>query len=341
MKKFLKLTLIYLLVVGALGTLFLFVVLKMFPQITKGSYSEYSIWNAQKDRLAAGKDLGKNFIIGDSRAMSALNPLILGHGFENFSFGGSTPFEGYATLKRIAANHKIDTLLISYAASHYIESEVFESRTLAFDFINLNELEALEKVEDDLHSSIDKEGAATLGRLRRRTILKNIPYPYYRSSFVNNITKYLTSHRNFRSEVMESRGHILFGLADSSNALFQEAGYKDFTAQPVLASYLDSIVALGASVHAKIFFVETPLNPETYAAVAGSNFKKEYADWINSIIARHPEAEVARIKVFDVLPNTDFGDHLGHLNKKGSEKFSAALRDQLFGSSPLQIISSN
>lgn len=104
-----------------------------------------------------------NIVIGDSRAEIGFVDSTLQ--FANLSLGGSTPLEGYETLRKLDLS-LIDTAIISYSYFHLFTQDCFFSRALPSGYISeeterevKNLIEVLPKSRYQIKNSIDFESS--------------------------------------------------------------------------------------------------------------------------------------------------------------------------------------
>ncbi|MFI5161139.1 MAG: hypothetical protein ACHQHN_07670 [Sphingobacteriales bacterium] len=335
MKKFLREILLYLTCLYVAGTFIIYILLKTAPERFLGYYSDFVMWDFQKKVIASPEKIGRNIIIGDSRAMADINPAIMGHSFTNLAIAGASTYEGYLTLKKILQSKKIDTLIVSYGAYHYTVSDNFHDMSLPYNFPTITQLSDLESVENKFGITIDNTPPSTLRILNRRFIYYHIPINNFRATFVRNL--FQRKIDPYTASMSANSGHVLFGKKDSSNELSQEivqtASTKSFSKNPVLILYLDSTIKLAKKNHICVLMVPPPLNYATYKALEKTQYLTEYNSFLSSFKNQGPA--VSLIYLCPYLPASFFGDR-SHLNARGSNYFSNLLKKELEKSNDLR-----
>lgn len=324
-KLILKISLLGLLVIS-LGYTILAISIKYYPDIIFGDRSEYAMWSFQKEAMSCKYNVKLNAIIGDSRGMASLNPLYLANSYRNFSMGGCTFFEGYITLKRLLKNNKLDTLILCYGPSHFEKSNCLEERTLAYNFINLEDLNQLQNVEKQFNQVLDDNDFGTLTfqrQLIRFGKIKQFPL-MWRETFINALSFNKSINISDRIEEMKlNKGHTLFGREISADGLSVEAERKDFYYNKVVLSYLDSINTLVLENNLRSFLIIPPFNTSTFRAVNKTNYFNSFSKTIELIKKKYPKMTIIYDSPF--LANNMFGDP-AHLNASGAKIFSTNIK---------------
>jgi hypothetical protein len=329
MNRFIKKAMGYLLTILLFGWSVIFLSLQIFPALIGGN-NEHFMWTFQK-KVMKKKFIGrKNLIIGDSRALAFFDPKFLKHHFINLSIGGASPFEGFISLRNFLKQNQVDTIIISYALSHYMGSELLNMRTLAFHLPTADELDKLERLESKYGITIDNE-KPDLMTLIRRIRFENQDPLVYRETFINNLLGLFKrdARERLNQEMTESDGHASFGVSDSS-AEFGEESYMDqnsnFPINPLCLSYLDSIYQLSEINHIRMILAFTPVNFKTYEYIKDSKFYAFYENFLDSLKTRYDD--VALFDQYKFLPNQFFGDP-NHANPKGSRFYSLYIKKEL------------
>jgi hypothetical protein len=300
--------------------------IKYYPEKFLGNSGEYSMWMYQSNKIKSTKNQHLNLIIGDSRGMSDINPIFLSVNYTNFSIGGATFFEGYKTIKRIIeGKNKIDTLILCYGQFHYELNDVFQNRTLPFNFINNKELIELQKAEKITNFRIDYKNSGRNSyktQIKRFLILNKSPVVYqstYMDNLRNNniglgITKMIES-------LNKNNGHTLFGQSDSASSVSQEAHEKDFIPNKLLEYYLDSIFLLAKQHGITVYIATPPISSLTYKS-CNPKYLNSFDSYLSVISKKH---NCTIINYSTVFKNTRFGDP-SHLNKLGCVEFSKTIK---------------
>ena len=312
------------------GTLLTYLIIaasiKYFPEKFLGNSGEYIMWKFQFDKIKSTKNQHLNLILGDSRGMSDINPTYISNNFTNYSIGGATFFEGYHTLKRIIeGNNKIDTVILCYGQFHYELSDVFQDRTLPFNFINNNELTELEKAEELTNFRIDCKNPRKISvktQIKRFMKLNKIPIAY-QTTFMDNLKNNVSGLgiSKMYESLNKYKGHTLFGQADSASTVSAEAIEKDFIPNKLIELYMDSIFFVAREQGITILLATPPISKLTF-----DNCNQKYLNNFDShlsLISRKYNCSI--INYTTVFENTYFGDP-SHLNKLGCIKFSNEIK---------------
>jgi|GEM_PF-6285665 len=328
MRKFLLKFLLYTFIIAILGYGIIYVSLVIQPEKMLGSSNEYALWKYKKKMINMPFYHKKNVIIGDSRSMTGINPLITGHNLINLSLTGTTAFEGYSTLKQFLVHHQIDTLIVSYGIFHYIESDVLDKWTLPFTLPSIEDVNMLEKLERQYGITINNEKPGYWLYLKRKATYFHVPL-LFRSTFIENIKQ-----GSFSTTVM----YQLQGMAGFSNVSTEdscnvtdtevemEQKYKKLIINPVIASYIDSIYTLSAKKGIKVIFLIPPINKASYTVLQHTLFFRQYLSFKENLKTSYPEMIIDNKYMY--LPNHYFHDS-SHLNQRGVIFFSNYIREEM------------
>ncbi len=330
MNRFITRILTYVVLMFSIGFAFIYFAIWICPNKFSGEPYTYFLWDYQTKRMNQQFPAHNNIIIGDSKALAALNPHITGHNFYNFSLSGTTPFEGYSLLKKFIAKNKVDTLLLSYSPLMFNGNPFdFEPATLAFNFIGKEDIENLEKVEQQYHITLDNNKPSDLLYLKRKLITAHFPW-YFRADFVNKIFTDIKTPFKKVELFFNENGHSFYGQADSSTALAFEAtrpkSLNHFDVNPVSISYFDSIYALCNEKHIKFYYATIPINQTTYQKIDTTPLYTQYISLIESFKTKYPNITI--LNKYATLPNAYYGD-VNHLNQKGCLLFSSYIHEAL------------
>lgn len=328
MNYFLKRTTLFLLSGILLTFMIISIAIKYFPEKFLGNQGEYLMWKYQQKKITTIKQRHFNLIIGDSRGMSDINPKLLSSNYMNLSIGGATFFEGLHTLKRvILGQNKIDTLILCYGQNHFEKSDVFNERTIPFNFINGYELNELNRIEKEVNYCISEKriGKPSFLKLIKRHLL-HIRNPFvYRSTFMDNLKNNNTSSGilSMIESLKKNNGHTLFGCADSASMQSIEADQEEFLPNPVLECYLKSIFLRANEKGMKIFIITPPISKITFEN-CNNNYFKDFDIYLKVLSNKYKCIIVNYTTVYN---NKYFGDP-SHLNKSGCVKFSKYIKQK-------------
>jgi hypothetical protein len=291
------------------------------------------MWMFQSKKIKTINNQHINLIIGDSRGMSDINPKLLSVNYTNLSIGGATFFEGYHTLKRIIeGKNAIDTLILCYGQFHYELGDVFQDRTLPFNFINNKELSELQQAEETTNFRIDHKGFTKnsyKNQIKRFLLLNKNPIAY-QPTYIDNLkgNKITSGVTKMIESLNINNGHTLFGQSDSASFISQEAYEKDFIPNKLLEYYLDSIFHLAKQSGIKVYIVTPPISVLTYKS-CNPKYLNSFDSYLFVLSKKYNCSIINYTTVFE---NTRFGDP-SHLNKFGSLEFSKKIKD-LISSKP-------
>lgn len=284
---------------------------------------EYAMYHAQRDYLLDNEDRNQVIILGDSRTKAGFMPEYLSDSTVNLALGGASPIEGYYSLKEYLANHeKPETLLLAYAPMHYMDVDTLWTRTIYFHNITREDAKDL------------FETAASFQDTQKILIedykLEFLEYQLYMPN------KYATALKNagffFRHdkttqkyrEMVESKGHSFYGLAEFSDGINGEAKVSDFASSDIITYYLEQIFTLCEKEGIEVIVETAPMNETSYAILTDS-FKEHYRAYMAALQNSYPGVEF--YGDFYCYTNDNFGD-ADHLNQKGTKAFCKSIREK-------------
>lgn len=297
--------------------------LKLYPEVFLSSRVEYLMWNKQVERIKNTKNQHINAILGDSRAMAAINPLELSKNYANFSLGGSSFFEGYVTLKTLLKTNRIDTLILCYSPVHYEQtSGNLLNRTVVFNLLERTDIQELNANEALLNASIEHKKLPNEGSLSQaERYLRWMHFPFaYRSTMLCNYqlnAKVSKFEKEVKKELDRYRGHVFFGRGIWAFGAAEEAREDSFVASPVINHYFNEMAKLIINNHIMCYLVSPPMSETTYK-YSKPHYILAYKNHIKSIKSRYPQLHVDTSML--VLSQTHFGD-VSHVNFLGSKRF--------------------
>lgn len=302
-----------------------FVILPLYCANFQDYYmdDEYAMYHAQRDYLLDNHDSNQVIILGDSRTKAGFKPEFLSEKTYNLALGGASPIEGYYSLKEYLDNHeKPQTLILCYAPMHYMDVDTLWTRTIYFH--NITRKDAMELFETARNYN------ATDKILIEDYRLEFLQYQLYLPN------KYATALKNagfvFRhgktvakyEEMVESRGHSYYGLADSSDGIDGEAKVSDFVPSDIITAYLQRIFDLCEEENIRVIVETAPVNETSYSIFTDA-FKANYRAYMSNLQEKNPGVEI--YTDFYCYGNDQFGD-ADHLNKKGCKAFSKYIREK-------------
>ena len=301
--------------------------LKLYPEVFLSSRVEYFMWNKQVERIKNTQNQHINAILGDSRAMAAINPLELSKNYANFSLGGSSFFEGYVTLKTLLKTNRIDTLILCYSPVHYEQtSGNLLNRTVVFNLLERTDIQELNANEALFNASIEHKKLPNEGTFTHaERYLRWMHFPFaYRSTMLSNyqlnanVSKF---EKEVKKELDQYRGHVFFGRGIWAFGAAEEAREDSFVASPVINHYFNEMAKIIINNQITCYLVSPPMSETTYK-YSKAHYISAYKNHIKSIKSRYPQLHVDTSML--VLSQTHFGD-VSHVNFLGSKRFRKVL----------------
>lgn len=284
---------------------------------------EYAMYRQQKDYITENGDYNRVLILGDSRTKAGFIPEALSNDCYNLSLGGTTPIEGYYTLKEYLANHKApECVVIAYAPMHYMDVDALWTRNIYFHVMNHEDAEEL------------FETAAGCGD-NKKILIDNfrLEYIMYRLYMPN---KYCTALKNAgftgRHEINREkyeqlemeRGQSYFGMASGSGDINGEAKQSDFIPSDVVNLYMQRLFDLCSKNNIHVVVEQLPMN-ETSRSILTEDFKEHYREYMLEIATANPTVQI--FGDFYMYPNDYFGD-ADHLNPVGAEAYCRFMKER-------------
>lgn len=295
---------------------------------------EYPIWKSKMDVLSQQDSGYSNFIIGDSRAIAGIDPKVLGSNYYNLALGGSTPMEGYHTLKKLIENkQKIDTVVVSYTPSHFEQSEMFWERQVKYRFYDLAEINT---IFDDLNSENEifwqYEGESNFSDEEKPGLLKKAYLNYFRfptqlrAEFSRSL--FLRGYTNYQvfNDIKQRKGSYDFGMAKASYDLNVEAQRENFHPKKIMVKSLRMLFELAESHNVEVVYTSIPMNETSYQAM-NNEYRLGIEEFEKNLRADFPKINFVTSRIMAYRAHF-FGD-ASHLNSDGRLKFSNDLKTQL------------
>jgi hypothetical protein len=333
MKPFIRRITLYFVILLILAGGIISTLLKVYPEVFLSSRVEYVMWHKQLQRIQETKNNQQlNAIIGDSRAMAAINPVSLGPNYVNFSLGGTSFYEGYITLRTLLKTNKIDTLILCYAPIHFEKNGGnLLKRTMVFQHSELHDILELKLIEKKFHANIETEDAhdeqpsATIDRLLH----------YYHEPFTFRSTLVDQYHNNWKTpeieaqvikELNDNRGQVYFGRNISMHGVAEEAREQSFNPNPVILIYFDKLAQLVDKYKIKCYLITPPMSKNTYE-FAKKHYFTNYISLLNTLQKKYPFMQINR--ELTVLSSFHFGD-ASHVNALGQVAYKFKVDSLMF-----------
>lgn len=284
---------------------------------------EYAMYRQHKDYVTENADYNHTVIIGDSRTKAGFVPEELSDGCYNLALGGTTPIEGYYTLKEYLEYHPApECVVIAYAPMHYMDVDALWTRNIYFHVMNHEDTEELFET-------------AAACECKENILIEDYPLEYmmYQLYMPN---KYCTALKNScfvgrhganveKYDLMvTSRGQNYFGLADGSGDVNGEAKEEDFVASDVITLYMQKMFDLCEEQGITVVVEQLPMN-ETSRNILTDDFKLHYREYMSELSEANPEVKL--FGDFYVYPNDFFGD-ADHLNPLGASEYCLYMKQR-------------
>jgi hypothetical protein len=321
MISIIKKAIIYLSVVSLVGYSIILIYFKLNPLGFFSSVDENKIMQFKIDKSNQSLYPYTNIIIGDSRPMVGLNPILLKHNFINFSIGAGTPLEGFLLLKNILKRNKIDTVIISFSINHFITDNIFK-QSIYNHLITNYDLKRIGLLEKTKNITLEGEIPGYIISSERNLISNNNVLAF-RSYFLSSLSANLTSKNHQFNTSKSNLGFQIFNDKDSSIEISKEFDLFNskipIKLNDILVSYLDSIHSICVEKDIKPIFIFFPLNQASKKHLYNTFYPEEMPIFKLWIQKRYPAFQI--YDKYDFLPNNYFGDP-HHLNKRGSDFFT-------------------
>lgn len=308
-----------------------FVILPLYCRFFPFYYldEEYAMYRQQYDFVMGENTQEREptvLIIGDSRAKAAFDPALLSDDEQavyNLALGGTTPIEGYYTLKNYLQHHeKPETVVVCYAPMHYMDVDTLWTRCIYF------------------HTFLPEDFEDLVTQAQRFADTENILIEHYRMEYLMYRlylpNKYATAlkksafvmrHRASSqkyADMVQDRGHTFYGTAAYSDGVDGEAKVSDFADSDIIAWYLQRLIALGREYGIEVIVEAAPVNETSYG-IFTSDFKSHFREFMNQVAEQNADYSV--YPDFYCYPNDCFGD-ADHLNSHGVEVFCGQMREK-------------
>lgn len=303
----------------------LFIVLPLYCALFPMWYmdEEYAMYRQQKDYVTKNQDTNRVLIIGDSRTKAGFIPDELSDSCYNLALGGTTPIEGYYTLKEYLEHHPApECVVIAYAPMHYMDVDALWTRNIYFHVMNREDTAELFQIAAGCQNN-------------ENILIENyrLEYAMYRFYMPN---KYCTALKNaafigrhganvskYQQMTLE-RGHNFFGLANGSGDVNGEAKEADFISSDVITIYMQKIFDLCSEQGIRVVVEQLPMN-ETSRSILTEDFKSHYRQYMDELAIANPTVQI--FGDFYMYPNDYFGD-ADHLNQAGASAYCQFMKER-------------
>jgi hypothetical protein len=312
---------------------FLFVIVSAWMWAVNGRMwfldREYPMW-LSKSMMVEACGLGDTVIFGDSRAMAALMPERIGSA-TNLAIGGSTPIEAYFLAeKAVRCPTHPKRVIMAFAPETFLQAEFYWARAALFRFYSFEQMEEIRQVSQRLGDKVyPSDLAGGVGGW-----IKNVSYSlslpsYYFPAMVNAL---FVGRKDANLIVLDatlrSRGHHLFGNADSDDWPGGDTHVAEFKPTPLISHYFERTIELLREHDIEVLFMVMPVNP---ASLAGTKpaVRNAYNGYMAAAAAKHANFHLVG-ELPPMLDDEYFGDP-EHLNERGARMWSDYVKSKLDG----------
>ncbi len=259
-------------------------------------------------------------ILGDSMAATSFMPELLSDTTINLALSGSSPVEGYYTLKDYLDNNEAPTdVFVSYMDYHLAHDD--------FTFDTCNQIHKFSLGDYlEIYKTIKSVGANQFENVNvddywQDAIASNLYLPSgYIASIINSIKEggRLSDNTDVYNDIDIHAGrycHMTNDISDSSGLK-----YEDFTISALQGSYYKKLVDLCESNEIKLHIIKLPLDRNTI-------FTDEYSAKVNGYyMTMLADTKYAEFKWYpaDYAVEWFWDDY--HMNQHGSLRFSMQLK---------------
>ena len=276
--------------------LLLVIITSLLSYFAKHLYenSEYPMWEFNKKFTQHNTKLNVDVLaIGDSRFKAAFIPR--DSNSLNLSLGGSSPIEGYYTLRDyLKFNQAPKQLLLSYAPYHLMEVETFWKRTIKFKYLSYAD-------EEEVFSNAVRLKDSLASSKQSRWAFHLTPQPHIAAIKNGLVEKRWQNYQPKLNELTLSYGHSYFGQGAPTEGNL-DSELVEFKVSPLIDYYLSEIFTLASENDISIYWYTAPYSQLSYD-LSHAEFNQGYAQYIYSL-----EANINVISEVYAMDNDMFGD---------------------------------
>ena len=283
---------------------------------------EFGWYQQNKDYAESHADYCRVLIMGDSTAKAAWLPAELSDDAYNFALGGASPIEEYYCLRDYLKENKAPEYVIyTQVISHFLDSEVFWSRSAYFHRLEFNEVYDTYKNEKtvlDEKIVFDDKDLIDI-------VLYYIYSPiYFSSAFMRGLFSSRQEFNEIRyEEAVSNRGRVQMGngIVNGPASVVKDTF---FACNKLIDTYLRKIIDLCDENGIQFIFQTAPVSELTYVQL-NADLVDEYDSYIKSIQTDYPNV-VMNGEFF--YYDTDLFYDRSHLSIEGAIKFSREMREK-------------
>jgi hypothetical protein len=259
-----------------------------------------------------------SLILGDSRAMADIVPVMIDDSYVNLGVGGATTIEMYHTLKHyMEVNGTPKRVVIMFAPFHYSYMDNYEKRTMYFHHLTFKE--AMELYSQG--RSYKAEVFEDFDRFDILSMYLRLPDSYLPALINSRFIGRLSVNRQLFEEQRKNRGHALYGTEDGCDDINYEANYTEMDRggeHLLITYYFDKLLKLCGDNGIDTIVLQPPMNEASFKQL-DEGYVKEYKSYIEKFANDNPGILFENeIPCYD---NGYFGDS-SHLNEKGAEVYT-------------------
>ncbi|MCR5590135.1 MAG: hypothetical protein K6F73_01250 [Lachnospiraceae bacterium] len=283
---------------------------------------EYPAWHLKKETASGRAYNGESFdtvILGDSGAMSALIPELIGDSCVNMATGGATPIEMYFFFSEYLENHAAPSAaVIMFAPFHYWHIDNYSTRTQYFRAIGVSDMIRLQSDAKACGAlSVHTDGWVT-DEISARLYLPNRYLPAINAA---RFTGRCSENEKRYNDLVASRGWGSFGTQDGCWDESYETSYEDMEIDgdaKLITLYMQKLLRLCNDNGIHVVLLQPAVNDATFEKL-NEHYYGSYRNYIKQLSTAADDMEYeTELKAYD---GKYFSD-TSHLTREGAEKFT-------------------
>ena len=303
---------------------------------------DFASWDFKHKLINDDKFNPKEIVIGDSLAMTAINPKLINPDLYNLAQSGSTLVDAYYYLRKyLAAGKNPRRVFLSFGTTHWQSSDVFREQTIAYGFLKYDEFNEFINLTEKLPLFYSPEEVIS--------IFKNwIPFNLFFKNAISRFRKEITYFDFFmmrvglspmlinhvknnlfeieknvkikklmKVQMSEHDGQHLFEKKKNVNVVNPKVQYDKWNVHPINRLYFEKIITLLSEHKIDIEIVFVPNNPNSW-----NQFSKAFFNGMNQFFGSYQifngNLKYNQIESFAI---DKLGD-MDHVNEDGMIEFS-------------------
>ena len=244
-----------------------------------------------------------NFIaIGDSRTQSSFMPLKFDDeniNSINFALGGSSPINGYYTIKNYLKLHKKPNYILMGYSPPIISAPFFYGpTTVKFGYLEDHQYEEISS------NAINLDDNKIIGSVNY------YDYKIYTGMYIEDLINGITDRRWSRNKkawdkLQISKGHRFAAIEPGSSELSSETHFETFVPTKIVNHYIEKILIEAKENDIQVFWFNNPINTESFD-ILPPQYRSEFEAYLNNL------SEKFDLKVLNKpysMESKNFGDH--------------------------------